>query len=137
MKVVLDTNVLVSGTFWTGKSFEIIKKIDIREIELILSEEIIEEYHKIISSEEIIEKICDKNLIANQAMQKIIQDSIIVFPTTKFNIIQDDFDDNKILECAFEGKADYVISQDKHLLDLKEFKGIKILTPDDFLKTLE
>jgi predicted nucleic acid-binding protein len=41
------------------------------------------------------------------------------------------------LECATEGKVDFIISKDKHLLNLKEFRGIKIINPSDFLKSLE
>ena len=57
----------------------------------------------------------------------------LIDPKTKINVIQDDPDDNIVLECAFEGKADYIISGDPHLLKLKEFKGIKIVKPNEFL----
>ncbi len=133
MKVTLDTNILVSGTFWSGDSFKILELIDQRKIELIISEEIIKEYYKVINSEEIIEKIKDKDLILNKSVQKIILNSTIVKPKEKFNIIKEDEEDNKIIECAIEGKADYVISKDNHLLKLKEFKGIKIIKPEFFL----
>ncbi|MBU1198966.1 MAG: putative toxin-antitoxin system toxin component, PIN family [Nanoarchaeota archaeon] len=50
--------------------------------------------------------------------------------------MKNDPDDNKIIECALEGKADYIITQDKHLLDLK-FDKIKILTPREFLRRIK
>ena len=137
MKITLDTNILVSGTFWSGDSFKILKLVDQRKIELIISEEIIKEYYKVINSEEIIEKIKGKNLILNKSVQKIILNSTIVIPKEKFNMVKEDKEDNKILECAFEGKADYVTSKDNHLLKLKEFKGIKIINPKEFLKILK
>ncbi|MBI2671412.1 putative toxin-antitoxin system toxin component, PIN family, partial [Candidatus Woesearchaeota archaeon] len=43
-------------------------------------------------------------------------------------------DDNKIIECAIDGNSDCIITKDKHLLKLKEYKGIKIITPEEFLK---
>src|SRR3989338_1669449 len=55
--------------------------------------------------------------------------------SSKFDIIKDDPADNKFLECAVDSKADYIISGDNHLLKLKEFKGIKIITPAEFVKT--
>lgn len=133
MKVVLNTNVLVSGTFWTGYSFEILKLVDIKKIILILSKEIITEYNKTIYSKEIIEKIENKNLIMSEIIKKVIEDAEIVEPAEKLDIIKEDIEDNKILECAVEGDADFIISQDKHLLNLKEYQGIKILTPEEFL----
>ena len=134
MKVVLDTNVLVSGTFWIGDSFEILKRIDLKKIILVLSEELIDEYNKTIISEEIIEKIENKHLIISKIIKKIIEDAIIVYPTQKHDVIKEDPDDNKVLECAFEGKADFIISQDKHLLKLKEFEQIKIISPEEFVR---
>ncbi len=55
----------------------------------------------------------------------------------KLNIIKEDPSDNIVLECAAEGKADYMISGDSHLLGLKEFRGIKILTPKQFVNLRE
>lgn len=50
------------------------------------------------------------------------------------NIIGDDTEDNKILECAISAGAEFVVSGDKHLLTLKSFEGIKIVTPEEFIK---
>ncbi|MFH1585559.1 MAG: putative toxin-antitoxin system toxin component, PIN family [archaeon] len=134
MKVTTDTNVLVSGTFWKGDSDDIINIIDSGKIELILSEELIGEYNDVINRDEIIEKIEKKNLILNESVQKIIKDSTIVNPANSLDIIKEDPSDNIILECAIEGNVDYIITQDNHLLKIKEFKGIKIVTPSEFLK---
>ena len=136
MKVVLDTNVLVSGTFWTGKSFEIIKLLELKGLGLILSKELIDEYNETINSEEIIDKIENKNLIVNEIIKKIISEAEIVEPSQKFEVVKGDPDDNKILECAVEGKADFIVSQDSHLLKLREFHGIRIMSPEEFLEML-
>ena len=66
----------------------------------------------------------------------IFEKSIIVVPTEKVDIIKDDPDDNKFIEAALEGKADYIVSQDKHLLDVKVFRDVKIATPKEFLEML-
>ena len=122
MKLTLDTNVLISATFWFGVSDKIIKKIESEEAELILSEDIIKEFSKVLEYEEIQEKIKNKNLEMKYTINKIISISKIVIPKEKFNIVREDSDDNKILECAYEGKVDYIITYNKHLLKLKEFK---------------
>ena len=54
----------------------------------------------------------------------------------KLKIVKEDPDDNKILECAVEGKADFIVSQDSHLLKLREFHGIRIMSPEEFLEML-
>lgn len=134
MKVTLDTNVLVSGTFWTGYSFTILNLIDKNKLRNITSKEIIKEYYEVINSDEIIDKIKDKRLRLLKIAHKVINNSEIVEPSLKIDIIKDDPDDNKILECAIAGNVDCIISNDKHLLKLKKFRNIPILTPDDFVE---
>lgn len=53
------------------------------------------------------------------------------------NVVIDDSDDNKFIEAAVEGNADYIITQDKHLLKLKKFNQIKLITPKQFLELIE
>ena len=134
MRITADTNVLISATFWYGHSFRIIEKAENKEVELILSKEIIEEFANVLASEEIQEKIKNKNLEMKRTVDKIVSISTIVEPKQKVDIIKEDAEDNKIIECAFEGKVDYIVSQDNHLLALKEFDNIKIITPEEFLK---
>ena len=69
--------------------------------------------------------------------QKVISNSQVVEPSAKLNIIKEDSDDNKVLECAKEGKAEYIITNDNHLLKLKEFEGIRIITPAEFFKLIK
>jgi len=137
MKITADTNVLVSATFWYGNSFKIIEKAENKEIEIVLSKDIIKEFADVLNSEEIQNKIKNKNLEMKKTVEKIVSISAIVEPKNKFNFIEEDPDDNKIVECGFEGKVDYIISQDNHLLKKKEFKGIKIISPEEFLKILD
>ena len=83
------------------------------------------------------EKAESKDLIINATVKRIFSSAIIVFPQEKLNVVKEDSDDNRILECAVEGKVNYIISQDNHLLKLREFQEIKILTPEEFLKIIE
>ena len=80
MKIVVDTNVLVSSTFWYGSSNKIIEKVENKEIELILSREIIEEFMNVLDYEEIQQKIMDKNLEMKRTVEKIVSISTIVEP---------------------------------------------------------
>ena len=133
MKVVLDTNVIVSGTFWTGNSFKVLELVNQEDIVLIITLPILQEYDRIIHSEEIMEKTTIYQQRRIQALQKILSKATIVEPKERIEIIKNDPDDNKFLEAAIEAKADYIISQDKHLFIIKEFRNIKIIKPEEFL----
>ncbi|MBW2975992.1 putative toxin-antitoxin system toxin component, PIN family [Candidatus Woesearchaeota archaeon] len=134
MKVTLDTNVLVSGTFWTGDSFRILDMIDQKRIKNITSKDIIQEYYETMKSGEIVDKIQNKNLVMAKIVNKVVKISVFVEPAKRLSIIKDDPDDNKILECAKSGKVDCIISQDEHLLKLRKFEGISIVRPKEFLE---
>ena len=128
MRVVLDTNVFVSGIFWEGNfCSQIIEKWKNREFELISSIDILDELVKTLRNF----KIQMPEGMIEEWKNMIIENSIIVEPTTKLNIIKDDPDDNKFLEVGIMGKADLIISQDKHLLKLREYQGIKIVKPEE------
>ena len=134
MKITADTNTLISATFWSGSSDKIISKAEVKEMELILSNEIIREYSEVLDYEEIQDKIKDKKLEMKRTVGKIISMSTIVVPKEKLTIVKGDPDDNVILECAKAGNVDCIISNDKHLLKLKKFENIPILTPDEFVE---
>jgi uncharacterized protein len=134
IRFTADTNVLISGSFWSGSSFKILEKADKKEIELVTSSGIIQEYSRVVNSDEIIEKIEDKSLILSNTVQRVILNSIIVEPREKIDAVKEDPDDNKILECAKAGQAEYIVTNDNHLLKLKEFEGIKIVKPEEFLR---
>ena len=138
MKVVLDTNVLVSATFWSGPSFRIMQLVDKGKLELILSKDILKEYYSVVRSNEILEKITTvQQLAIAGAIQKILLKAKIIEPKIKLNVVKADPDDNIIIEAAVEGGADVIVSQDKHLADLVAYGNINILKPIEFLKSLE
>ncbi|MEK6937574.1 MAG: putative toxin-antitoxin system toxin component, PIN family [Nanoarchaeota archaeon] len=134
MRITVDTNVLVSATFWNGDSNKIIEKVERKEIELVLSKDIIKEFSEVWNYKEIQDKIKNKNLEMKRTVAKVITLSIIVEPVEKICVIKDDPDDDKFIECAKAGNVDFIISNDSHLLKLKEFEGIKIVSPSEFLK---
>ncbi|MBU2634469.1 MAG: putative toxin-antitoxin system toxin component, PIN family [Nanoarchaeota archaeon] len=136
MKITVDTNVLISSTFWYGASDKIIEKVENKEVGLVLSKDIIEEFLRVLNYKEIQKKIKNKNLEMKRTVDKIVSISTIIEPKKKFNVIKEDFDDNKILECGVEGNVNFIITQDKHLLKLKEFEGIKIIKPKEFLEII-
>jgi len=134
IRITVDTNVLVSATFWSGDSDKIIELVELGKFELVLSTAVIKEFSDVLEYEEIQKKIANKNLIMKRTVEKLITLSTIIAPKTKLDVVKEDPSDNKILECAVDGNVDYLISQDNHLLKISEYKKIRILSPKEFLK---
>lgn len=132
LKVVIDTNVFVSGVLVEAGNPSLVVKAwkRARKYQLFITEEIIQENLKVMHRLNI-----DTGIIAD--WDKVIRkDAISVAPTRKIEVIKEDPSDNKFLECAIEAHADYIISGDKHLKKLVEFEGIKIIDARKFLNIL-
>jgi len=133
VRVVFDTNIYISAILTPGKAREVLELARKREIQLLISEAILAEIERILRI-----KIQRSDFEIALILKGIRSISTFVSPFLKLSIIKEDEPDNRILECALEGKAQYIISGDKrHLLPLKEFRGIKILNPTEFLKFFE
>ncbi len=132
VKVVIDTNVLVSATLFGGNPEQILDSAEEGKIKILISEEILEEFKGVLQR-----KFGFSLDIVEITVSAIKEISTLVTPTQRLNVIKKKEDDNRILECAVEGKVQYIVSGDKrHLLPLKEYQGIKILSPAQFLKAI-
>lgn len=131
LRVVVDTNVLVSATIVQGKQFEILRLAKMGKIKLTVSPDIIKEFEEVISRD----KFGFSKEQVSLAIKQILEIAEIIIPQHKLSIIKEDPDDNIILECALESKADVIISGDTHLLDLKKYKEIRIVNATEFFYT--
>lgn len=128
-RVVLDTNVLVSALVFGGTPRKVLRLAVSGAMKLIISEILLEELKGVLEGPKFRYLPNVTQLILNELL--LIAE--IVVPSLKIDHITSDPDDNRILECAVEGDADMIVSGDSDLLDLKEFRGIPILTPAEFL----
>lgn len=128
MKVVLDTNVLVSGIFFSGPPAEILKAWREGDVQIALSPEIIDEYIKVARTltEKFPDIETDPILTLIVANSNIVQTPPLPYPACE------DPDDNKFLAGALASESKIIISGDKHLLKLPVYQGITILTPRAF-----
>ena len=133
IRVVLDTNTLVSAAIRDGKPYQILKLVENNEIESITSLNIAEELEDVLKRNKI--PFTDKEV--ELYVEKILSLSKVMNPTTEVEVVEDDPDENKIIECALEGNVDYIISGDSHLLDLKEYESIKIKDSNNFLEEIK
>jgi putative PIN family toxin of toxin-antitoxin system len=134
LKITLDTNIIISALFWSGFPNAILRKCIKGEIELILSEEILEEIEDVLRKEK---KFMMTEKAILEQKKELLNIARLVIPTRKLNVIKEDLKDNKILECGIAGKVDFIVSGDKHLLKIKKFKGIKIVTAREIVEMVE
>ena len=129
LRVVLDTNVIFSS-FWGGNPKRILERWKTGHLTLLISLPILEEYLAVLARLGFTEtQLKEEGILFLQSPA-----TSLIHPSRTFEAIPQDPSDNKFLDCAVEGKADAIISGDKHLLTLKAFHDIAILTPADFLK---
>jgi putative PIN family toxin of toxin-antitoxin system len=138
LKVVLDANIFVSAVLKPhsdlAKIFEWVKE---GKIKLILSNDILSEIRAVL----LYPKIRERHQRSPKEIEEFLQKTILVSINTpgeiKVRTIKDDPADTKYLAAAVEAKADFIISGDRHLKDLKMFQGIRILDPSAFLRLAE
>jgi putative PIN family toxin of toxin-antitoxin system len=135
MKLVLDTNILVSALIKAGKPRELLYKIVEGEVQLFLSRGILEEFLNVADDPRIRRYVNEGDIIA--FLRVVGSIAKIVRVRSKFKVVKDDPDDDIILRTAHDCRANYIVSGDKHLLSLKEFRGIRIATANEMLKLLE
>ena len=136
MKVVLDTNIWLSGIFWQGNPYKIIKLGEQRKIEIIISRGIIEEIIEVLNRDSRFQRfIKNRKVSISDLIKTTLYIATLIETKTKINVIKEVADDDRILEAAVDGKADYIISGDRHLLDIRKFNEIKIMKANEFLES--
>ena len=133
MRIVLDTNVLISALMFGGNPRIIVEKVICGDVDLYLSEAILTDFSEVLKRP----KFGIPLLIVNQIITEVSVIIELVRPLRRINKIKVDTTDNRVLECAVEAKAEYIISGDNHLLELKEYKSIKNVSPQQFLVICE
>lgn len=136
-RIVLDTNSYISGFLWEGNEAELIRKIESGKASSFINREILEEIDEVLRRDKFVEILKIANTSADEVLSKIASLSIVVIgPKLEENVVKEDKKDDKFIECALNAKADIIVSGDDHLLKLKQYKSIKIMTTSDVLKLL-
>lgn len=129
LNIVLDTNVIISAIVFGGKP---------RQLLTLIQENKIAAYTTPLLIAELLEILVKKFQFAPKKValvQELLNESFsIVYPSETIHIVRDE-DDNRVLEAAIEGSCTYIVTGDKDLLEIKTFRNISILKPDDFLSS--
>lgn len=138
MIVVLDTNIIISALLAPrGRPSAVIKLWEADKFDVATSPALISEFRRVLTYEHVNRYL---KLTAEELdnFLNLFQSIVInVDPQKNLDLIEDDPDDNRILECASEANASYIVTGDKHLLQLEEYQGIVILSPAAFLTLLQ
>ena len=133
IKVVADTNVFISAILFGGMPEEIRRLAREGKIELLVSEIMIAEITGILKR-----KFNWSDWQISEAVKDITTYTTLITPTLTLSVIKEDEPDNRVLECASEGRAQFIVSGDEHHLQpLREFQGIQILSPAQFLERIQ
>jgi uncharacterized protein len=130
MRVVIDTNVLISAIFFKGKPDVILDAWRFGKLEIILSAEILNEYSKVL------QRLTAKfpSVDTTGILSILTAGCMVLEPGDLEKQICDDPDDDKFLAAAIAGNTETIISGDKHLLDVNGYAGIEILRPAEFIE---
>ena len=127
MKAVFDTNVLVAAFVTEGVCAKLLGRARRKQLDLVLSPFILEEFENVL-----LKKFSASKEQVRMASHLISEVAQTVSHTSVVSGICRDSDDDQILSCALSAEADYLVTGDRDLLELKEFHGIRIVTPGAF-----
>ncbi len=127
-RVVLDTNVLVSGLGWSGQPAAIVDSVAAGEVILVTSSTLLVELRRVLGYPKLAKVFANPDSICDLVRAVGVE----VEPSITLNVVADD-PDNRVLEAAVESAADYIVSGDNDLLRLGSFRDIPIVTPAAFV----
>ena len=137
MRVVIDTNVLISALLWKKKLISLYHLINQYKITLCFSKATLAELIRVTSYPHIVAKAKQEKIDLIKLIRRLASKSILCQPLRIPDLIKVDRFDNHFLACAQACGASFIISGNKHLLKLKEFQGIPIISPSEFLKPIK
>lgn len=134
MRVVLDTNVLISAFLWQGTPKELFVLAQKNEITICITKELAEEFERVLSYPKFQERLTRIGKTPQGILDEFLE-VIEYFPSFYFPTVQikPDPSDDIFLAGALSSGASFIISGDQHLLNLKKFQNIPIVTPRQFL----
>ena len=130
LRVVADTNIYVSAYNFGGLPGKVLELAQEGQISLFISAPILHELERVLRT-----KFSWPEKETSRLVRNILQFTHLVIPDKRLAVITDDPTDNRILECALQAHADMIVSGDSHLLKLKNFQTVAMMTARQFLGT--
>lgn len=136
MRIVTDTNVVVSGLLWLGNPGRLLEAAAYGRVTLYTSPVLVAELRSTLSYARLAKYIQRSGLALDELLTRYLNVAIIVEPDTLPQAVRDP-DDDHVLACALAAQADLITTGDADLLDLKVFESIPIVTPAEALRRVE
>ena len=131
IRVTADSNIYISALHFGGPPDEFLDLARTGIIELTISDDILAEVTRVLR-----DKFGWSRVALSMAQARIADFTVRVSPAQKLDAVREDPADNRILECAVEGKSEYLVTRDHHLLKLKTFGGTQMIKVADFLNVV-
>ena len=130
MRLVADTNVVVSGLLWLGNPGRLLEAASLGRITLYTSVALLAELSSTLSRPKLARPIMRSGLTLDDVLGRYLNVAVVVEPSSVPRVVPDDPDDDQVLGCALAAQAELIVSGDKHLLDLGgHYQNIPIVTP--------
>ncbi len=137
MRVTVDTNLVVSAFLWGGNPRRVLDAASDGVIDIFTSRDLISELDDVLRRDRFRQRIEAVNSSVDEILDEYIALAELIEVTDIDQVVLRDPDDDAVIACAVSGECELIISGDKDLLDLKEYRGIRILNAADFLSELE
>ncbi len=136
MRAVLDTNVVVSGFLWGGVPRQLLLATREKKLHAFTSTTLLLELSDILGRSKFTHKLTHAQLSIDQLVEYYSILATVVHPIAILPTIIDDPDDDHVLACAIAAQVDLIVSGDRHLLELEEYQGIRIVTAVDAVELI-
>ena len=136
MRLVIDTNVVVAGLLWTGSPRLLIELAKSGEVALFTSSVLLDELARILTRKKFEHRITATGVSHEDLVLGYADLAHVVAPALIGRVVPRDIDDDAVIACAVSAQADLVVSGDRHLLEVKGYQGISIVTVTEALRRL-
>jgi putative PIN family toxin of toxin-antitoxin system len=133
-RVVLDTNVWISGLLWTGRPHQILQAAERGRLIVVVSPAIVEEVAEALARPKFAARLTALRTSVRELVESLLSLAEICEPRSVVPVVTADPEDDKILACARAARAQWLVSGDRHLLGVGKYHDVRIVTPQMFLK---
>ena len=136
MRVIADTNIVVSGLLWRGNPRQVLDMARMGTIDLFTSAALLAELEDVLSREKFAWRLASASVTPHDLVLGYAALASVIEPASIEPVVLADPDDDAILACAVAAQGEVIISGDRHLLDLKQYRDIRILTAAQLLAAI-